>query len=242
MIELTVDIKGADSIAALLSGVRSQVPFAAALAINNTLNDAQAAIRKTLPEHFTLRRKEFIERTIYIGAVDRAKKDNLVGVVRVNPERNQLAKFELGGEKKSVTSKSLAVPVFREADRSRLITRGDPMALKKLFQVINQRGGRLRARRKKGEPPPPVMVGGDVFLFTGRDGRHYIAQRGFVSYGPQLPDRMGNRSNIHILYAFDKRVPIPGDLNFDATALAATLRHWQKNADEALARAIATAR
>jgi len=234
MIGLTVEIENGALIPTLMAGIATQIPFATSVAINNTLNDAQKAIRATLPQHFTLRRPEFIDRTIYIGQQDRARKDRLVGVVRVNPQRNFLAKFETDHEKTSRSGKALAIPIIRARDRSLIIKRGDALALKKVMDAIANREGRLKQRRKKGQPPPGPL--GDVFLLkTG--GRTLVMQRPVSG-----PDRTGNRSHLTVLYVFEHHVPIEPELHFDETALRTALATWGKNAEEAIAYALATAR
>lgn len=234
MIDITVDVIDASGVLGMLAGVHSQIPYATSVSINQTLNDAQAAIRRTLPGHFHLRRKDFVERTIYIAGKDRATKERLVGTVRVNPERNFLAKFEDDTVKKSHSGKALAVPVIRANQPDIIIKRSDPLSLKRVMDAIQRREGRLRVRRKKGAPPPDPL--GDVFLLK-RNGRTLVMQRPVSG-----PDRVGNRSNLKVLYVFEDQVPIEPELHFDETALATALARWSINAQEALARAIATAR
>lgn len=224
-LDVTVDDRG--GIASWLSGARAQLPFALSVAINNTLNDAQAAIQSRLPAEFTLRRADFIERSIYIGPKDRAKKDNLVGTVRVNPARDYLAKFEEGGEKTSSTGKALAVPILRASDKTLIIRRGDPLSLQHVMQAIQERGGKLkRPRRAKGAPPPAGQLS-SVYLVKSAKGTFVIQRTG---------------SSTRVLYAFEREVPIPAALNFDAIALDAALTHWDQNVSEAIAYAMATAR
>ena len=95
MIQATLTRDTPTDLGAMISGFREQLPYALALAINDTVNQAQAAIQTSLPTDFTLRRASFITNTIYrqLGR-DFATKANLVGTVRVNPDRDFLAKFE----------------------------------------------------------------------------------------------------------------------------------------------------
>jgi hypothetical protein len=234
LIELEVSVVDQSGVVGWLSGVRAQLPYATSVAINRTLDTAQAAIRTSLPEHFTIRRKDFIERTIYIGPKDRARKDNLIGTVRVNPERDFLAKFETGGEKHSKSGKALAVPVIRARDKTMIIRRSDPLALKKLLEAIDARGGKVKQRRKKGQPPPTAM--GDVFILKTAKGT-LVMQRPVSG-----PDRVGNRSNLKVLYAFKDEVPIDDDLHFAETAMKAAVGVWNKNFLDAIDLAMGTAR
>jgi hypothetical protein len=230
MFTLDVTTDDRSGIAGYLSGLRAQLPFATAVAINDTLNQVQTAVQKTLSTEFTLRRESFIKQSVFIGPSDRATKDRLVGTVRINPDRNQLAKFEDGGEKTSVTGKSLAVPIFRQDDPSLIVGRGDPLSVKALMaSIASHRGKVLRPRVRKGQ----LRVAVDpnrVFLVTNGKGT-FILQR--VGSG-----RSGNR----VLYWFRKEVPVPASLHFDATATATALERWAPNFDRALEFAIMSMR
>ena len=223
-IEITVD---KPDLATMLSGLGRQLPFAESVAINNLVDDAQTAIRATLPGTFTLRRADFINRTIYIANADRARKDNLRAVVRVDPSRNFLAKFEAGGEKTSQSGKSLAVPIFREDNKTLIIRAGDPLALAKVMQAIEQRQGKLRGRRRKGEPKPLISQQSQVYLVKSASGT-FIAER--------------TGTTTRVLYAFKKEVPIAPELHFVDTARAAVLAHKDQRFEEAIQYAIATMR
>lgn len=230
MLTLTVTTDDQSGIAGALSGLRGQLPFALSVAINNTLNDAQSAIQAKLPDEFTLRRADFIQKTIYIAPGDRARKDNLVGTVRVNPDRNFLAKFEYGGEKQSASGKSLAIPIMRASDPSLIIGRGDPLSVKMLMASITASHGKvLRSRVRKGQ----LRVAVDpnrVFLLKTDKGT-FIVQR----TGPGAGDT-------RILWQFRKQTALPANLDFENTAMQAALKSWDGNVTKAIAYAIATMR
>jgi hypothetical protein len=208
------------------------VPFALSRAINKTVDAAQDAVQAALPAEFHLRRAPFIEQTIYRKpGQDFATKTNLAGVVRVNPERNFLAKFEDGGEKQSIAGKSLAVPIMRQADRDLIIRRGDPLSVKMLMASIQLHKGkvlRFRNLRKKGQVKITVDPN-RVFLVKNAKGT-FILQR--VGTGSA-----GNR----VLYWFRKDVPIPDSLHFDEIALKTALATWDANMADAIEFAMATA-
>lgn len=230
MIELDVTTDNQSGIAGMISGLTSQLPYAYSVAINNTLNSAQSAIQAKLAGEFTLRRADFIQRTIYIAPSDRATKNNLVGTVRVNPARDMLAKFEDGGMKTPQASSTLAVPIFRADDKNIIIKPGDALSVKRLMDSIKNRSGNvLRARVRKGM----LHVAADpnkVFLVTTPNGT-FILQR----MGP-------GAGNNRVLYAFKKSVPLPASLHFDETAMSAALASWDTNFNAALDRAIETMR
>jgi hypothetical protein len=124
MIEVQIDQKALGDALRAIGLVGPKARYAASLGINRTLNEAQDAIRAGITERFTLRRKDFILRTIYRKpGEDWATKDNLRGAVRVNPEQNFLAKFEEGGLKTPRSGRALAVPVDVRRNKADIIPR-----------------------------------------------------------------------------------------------------------------------
>jgi hypothetical protein len=229
MFELEVIADNQSGLAGMISGLTQQLPFAYSVALNNTVNDAQAAVRAKLRGEFILRRPDFISRTIYIGPADRARKDRLSATVRINPERNFLAKFEEGEDKQARAGKSLAIPIMREQSPMLIIRKGDPLSLARLFQSIEKRKGRVfKGRRKKGESAPINF--GRVWITHNSKGT-FILER-------LRPGRGGNR----VLYWFRQSVPIDERLHFVSTARDAALASWDNNFSAALDRAIATMR
>lgn len=105
--DVTVDQK---AVTKALKGLESQMPFAMSKALNDVANDAQRSIQDGLSQHFTLRRPEFIRKTIKRERDDFATKTKLEAVVRIDPKRNMLAKFEDGGTKTPTTGKAIAIP------------------------------------------------------------------------------------------------------------------------------------
>lgn len=94
------------------SHLGGDLKFGASVALNRTADDAQTAIRDTLPGRFTLRRPDFILRTIYRQpGLDFASKTKLEAGVRIHPERNYLAKFEAGGRKLPRGPSLLSIPL-----------------------------------------------------------------------------------------------------------------------------------
>jgi hypothetical protein len=234
MITASLDIVtgNAAEFTSAIVGLSEQLPYAYSLAANQTINDAQKAIQATLPERFILRRADFISHTIYRKpGQDFATKTNLVAAVRVNPDRDFLAKFEDGGQKTSTTGKSLAVPIFREDDPRIIIGRGDPLSVQKLFDAIATRKGHtFKGRKKRGQPGPQQINFGRVFIAKNEKGTFILERQSSGSGGTR------------VLYWFRKSVPIKDQLHFDDTAMAAALEHWEENLYAAIDRAIGTSR
>jgi hypothetical protein len=232
MITLDVVQEGGTPIAAMISGLASQIPFASSVALNLTANSAQSAVRGSLPGEFTLRRRSFVEQTIYRKpGQDFATKANLVAAVRVNPERDFLAKFQDGGQKTSIAGKSLAVPILRLETPSIIIQRGDPMNVKMLMAAIQVSGGRVLRVGRVSKKNGTITVKRDpnkVFLVKSAKGT-FIVQR----TGP---------GSTKVLYEFQRAVPIKPQLHFEEIAYAAAIAAWDANWDAALLRAIETMR
>lgn len=227
MITLDVVQDGGTPIAAQISGLASQLPYALSVALNLTANAAQSAVKATLPSEFTLRRASFIENTIYRKpGQDFATKTNLVAAVRVNPGRDFLAKFEVGGEKRSLSGHALAVPIVRIGAPNLIIGRNDPRSIHRVMALIAEQGGKAVGPFKKRTATRAARQ--SFFILRTRHGNTLVMQR--------------DGANVGVLYAFKKQVPIKPDLHFDETAMAAALASWDANFAAALDRAIATMR
>jgi hypothetical protein len=226
MIDLQVEIRG-DDIAKHLLAVSSQLDYATSVAINNTLNDIQKDERAHIHQTFTLRRPDFIDRSVYIGPQDRARKDRLVGIVRINPKQDVLAKFEDGGRKSPQASASVAVPIVRAGDPLHIFTRGDPLSVRRLMQTIETKR-QYRRRRGGSRLSLQEITTESVYLVKSARGTFIIAREG--------------PGQTRVLWAFKRSVPIEPSLRFKEIALETALRVWPTRAAEAIAHAIETAR
>ncbi|MCU0648055.1 MAG: hypothetical protein MUF00_08675 [Gemmatimonadaceae bacterium] len=109
---MKLTIQGFEPVRRELAAIGREMPFAASVALNAIANRTQAEIRRTLPGNFMLRRKRFVERTVYREpGVDFATKTRLQAGVGIHPERDVLTKHEDGGSKRSRDGGRLAVPV-----------------------------------------------------------------------------------------------------------------------------------
>lgn len=222
MPEITLTYDARDAIAAF-ADLERQMPYVASVALNSTANDAQKAIRANLPGKFTLRRREFMERTIYRRSGvwpqgDNASKAQLTAAVRIHPQRDQLAKFEEGGQKQPTSGSTVAIPIPRLNNPNMIIRRSDPMHLSKLPGSLTK-SGRTRTKSKLGLP---------VFAVTDRQGRKMIL--------------MNVGSTVRTLYVFQRSVPIPATLGFRETAVKVIGQRWTPNVLAALDKAIKTSR
>ena len=222
MIDLKVSID-AEGVIGQLGVIADQIPYATSVAINNTLNDIQKAEREHIHSEFIMRRPDFIDRSVYIGPKDRARKDHLEGTVRINPERDVLAKFEDDTEKRSQGAAKLAVPVFREGDKGLVIRRSDQLSIPSLMRAIKKRAGQMKAQ--KGQKQKDVQL------------KAYITKN---ARGTFIIGRLGTETRV--LYAFKTAVPIAPVLQFKEIAFNTAVANWETRAAEAIMHAIETAR
>lgn len=218
-----------------------QVPFAMSRAVNATLKGSQGDVRQTLPGHFTLRRKTFVERTVKITQF--ANKRNIAGVLAIDPTRDFLAKFEDDTVKSGQGGKSLAVPLIGGARPAETAIVPKALRLQALqLKPVQGRKGKARLEGLKGTftittPKGTYVIqrtGGfkrQTFTFTDRDG----SQR----TGKMKRQRI---STTRVLYAFKKTVPIQPVLGFDKTARKGIDQRWEQEMRTAFDEAERTAR
>ncbi len=173
-----------------LAEIGRQAPFAMAKTLNATANAAQEAVREGLESKgaFTLRRPEFVLRTIYRKpGQDFASKKNLRAVVRVHPERDFLAQHEEAGRKVPTSGRTVAIPLdaVKPTESSVVPRRLRPSALRSNAQV-------RRITTPSGE-----------YLVRNRFGRGRGGLRGWRT---------------EFLYRLQTSVPLRGRLGFVRTA------------------------
>lgn len=199
----------------LVKTLDDQLPFAASRAINFTLNDIQTAERDEITQHFTLRRPDFILRSVKINPEDRATKRNLIGTIRIDPTRDFLAKFEDGGTKVAAAGHELAVPEPIIAGQRVIPTRLRPKNLQ--LQVSRTGSGKVQ--------------------FKGLE-RTFMVEKSMFSGG--ILQRTGR--GVLVLFWFQRAVRLPPSLQFRQTATRITNERIEFNFQRALAEALATAR
>ena len=111
-LDIKITITGGESLTAAFAACRQRAPAAMAKALNDTANSAQTQVRDGLASRFTLRRPDFMLRTIYRKpGQDFATNQKQQAAVGVNPERNYVAKFEDGGRKTARSGRDVAIPL-----------------------------------------------------------------------------------------------------------------------------------
>jgi hypothetical protein len=148
-----IEVLGEEAARRMFDEIGRQGPFALSRTLNALANKTQQTVQNQLGERFTLRRPDFVKRTIYRKpGQDFATKSKLEAAVRVHPDRNFLAKFEDGGTKTSTSGSRLAVPIEVRRNKNEVITKANrPKALlnkPKVFKkgkLILQQVGRAKA-------------------------------------------------------------------------------------------------
>ena len=207
MTDFTMKLEGADEVNALLAKLPANARYGAALGMNRTMDEAQAEIRRGLSGKFTLRRKSFVENTIYRKpGEDWATKDKLEARVQVNADRDQLAKFEEGGDKRPRSGKALGVPVIGGARPTKGAVVPEKFKLKTLF--FSQQGLLSQARSIAGAKKR-----------SGRNALLKASAKKYVSMNGKVFEIIGTKRapRLKLLWVFRPSVRIAPKLRFAET-------------------------
>jgi hypothetical protein len=200
--------------------VARQFEYAVARALNLTATDFQAEERRGIEARFTLRRRDFVLRTVKVERADFARRGKLYVDVGIDPRRDILAKFEPGGVKRARGGGALAVPQdVRRSDLDVVPRSRRPRAFH--FRVHRTKRGAVQL---KGER------------------RTFILEQGFLRGGIFQRTGRGPRSSVRLLYLFTRAVPIAPDLRFAQTAMKISKTRFTRNFQQAFLDALRTAR
>ena len=207
-----ITIRGHDETRKALQDIGRQAPFALSLALNATANEAQAEIKASRNARFTLRRKTFVENTIFRKrGEDFATKTKLQATIRTHPERDFLAQHEEGGQKTAVTGTNLAIPL--EAVK--------PNASSIVPKRLRPSAMRMNSQVRK------VVTPSGTFLVRNRPGK---GRRRMVGWRSEF------------LYKLKSSVPIRPRLQMRDTAQKAIDESFVRHAMACIDRALGTAR
>lgn len=215
--------------------VRDQLPFALSLALNNLGIQFVVIQQNGIEMRFNIRRPNYILPTV---KMTRGTKQNPDVRTFIDPERDILAKFEVGGVKRPgafgsrVVMGSIAIPIDHRATNDdgtiRMAMLPSNLGLASVRRLSTKdsatelsRAGLKGARRTFVIPPgrsPGLPSGG-------------IMQR----IGP-------GRRDLALLFVLKPTIPIPAMLKFEETGKRVADEHWSVHMTNALERALATAR
>ena len=155
---LTLKITGHDDIRKALQEIGRKAPKALVLTLNKLADDGQKSVQGTLAKSFTLRRAEYVTKTIFRKGDDFATQSRPRAAYGVNPERNILAKFEENSIKAPISGRSIAIPLSAvKPTRDSVVSKGlrlstlrtDPKVRRittpnGTFLVKEKRGGKVK--------------------------------------------------------------------------------------------------
>ena len=224
---ISVGTSGAEKAhASVMRSLPKQIRYATAVALTRTAKDAQAEVRRQLPERFTIR-TGWVAKGIRIKS---ARKDDLESSVQVKDDF--MALQETGGLRRSRSGDALAVPVgARPTPRS--MTRPDKfpgrMLDKSRYFIAPLTSKSLTARSRDGKNVRRRIHSQQL---TGADvGKMAVFRR-----------RSKKRLPIDLMYIFAKQVDVKPRFGFMETVKAVVEARLGENFSEAVRDALASAR
>lgn len=212
MVQLELEVNVADTIGYLTLVQEEQLPFATAVAINQTAKDIQVANREHLHAVFQLRRVEWAERSVKITHF--ATKREQWAQIGIHPpgasgdaRADILAKFESETQKQSATGGRIAIPVNAKRTKADIV--------------------------RDSQRPRALLAAGQAFEISTKDPNLQL----IVRYVGRGRDR-----KLETLYLLVPRVRIRPDLQFLPLSQRTFDAHWEANAMTALEQALKTAR
>ena len=234
--ELTLEIRGANELKAMLAAQRNQLPYAMSLGLNTLVGEAQGAIKQGLAGRFRLRREAFIKQTVYRRkgtwpTGDFSSKTALTAAVRINPARDVLAKHEDAGTKTPRGGHRLAIPTIRLNQPNLVIGRGNRYNLASLPVIPGASATQIRrVKRKSG-----VAYRATGVTFYATRTRKAGATIIWEARGAGTPPRA-------IWMLRPGGVPLAPRLGFQQTAQGVIDQRWEAVLGAAIDRALATAK
>ena len=167
---------------------KKQIPFATAQAINNTL----FGLRKEMAKQTVKKLDRPVPFTQRGFLVTKAKKTNLVGILRIRPEVESYLKFQIDGGVRKPSSKKVPVPITKNkrlnkygniAGKRSGLVKGS----KEFIATIGGATGVWKENRK-GQPPTLLIKFHDSVKYSKKPFDFYKIGRGYINgtYDRQL--------------------------------------------------------
>lgn len=214
--------------------IRDQLPFALSLGLNNLGIQFVEIQQIGIETRFTIRRPGYILPSV---KMTRGTKQKPEVRVFIDPERDILAKFELGGVKRPgsfgsrVVMGSIAIPVDHRA------TNEDGSI--RMAMLPSNLG--LAAARRLGKDGSTQLsragMKGKRRTFVIPPGRSFGLPSGAIM------QRIGpGKRDLALLFVLKPKIPIPPILEFEKTGKRVAEQHWPVHMSAAVEKALATAR
>ena len=212
---------------------RKNLPFAQAVALNNTAFQAKAKLVEAMPQKFDLRSPRMAKGF----RVDKAHKKQPIPSATVFHLDAWMAIHETGGDKRPTKGRSMGVPAAEtqakgRAPSGKIRERWWPRNLGKNAGFADPAAaGRMGGRGNKGKGAPKA------FLMTSRNGDRTIVRRTSRSTGKA--SRTGsNRWDLLDLYYLKKEVTVRPRWDFVDTVHKVAAQELGPNLADALERAV----
>ena len=266
-LELKWDEKDIRNAIGLVGSMSDQVPYAGAIAINRTLEEASAALRPKIDKRFHIREQGLLERIAprVLPKDQRASKTSLQGRIYSKDFAKLLVPFETGEEHRESTGADGRVnPVIiptanlRPSPKVRIPRSIYPVNLG-LFarKTINPQregpyfyalgrgslGGRAKKGVKKRATPISSTKSGRIQI-KGRQGTFVLNELTAPALDPSkwgVYQRVNDKVVVQ-LWAFRKQVPRPRILDFESTVGPIAAARLRPNFEGAFEMAMRTAR
>jgi hypothetical protein len=246
MTDLTITVKGADRVIAMLAELRGQLPYAQMIALNRTAEEILAGGRQQIRSAFTVRVPQFVLPPQRLPREWQARKDKLTARVTLGEggaqklgERRRaiLEPFEEGRPKTFNQFGPVAIPTsYLRPSRSGLVApKLYPRNLVGYFLRTGDfaslgRTARIATRTSKAKGQKKGQAVGRYFVL-GQSG-----ERAYGVYERQSP------TQIRKLWHYRSLVPRPPRLRFMETADRVFEARWQANLMGAIDVALRSAR
>ena len=218
-------VAGLEDVEAMMARLPENAKFGASIGLNRTADEVQAGIRAGLQgKGFTLRRKSFVEQTIYRKpGEDFATKAKLEARVRIHDERDVLAKHEEGGQKRPRQGRVVAVPIGARPTKDALVPA--KYQLKTLFFNRQSRWSQVKT----------------VATTKSKTARRRLLKRSVASDVTVTPDGRvwltegrGKSRRSTLLWVFKKATWIPPRLRFEETGRSIATNRLRPNVEGAI--------
>ena len=204
---------------------RKNLPYAQAVALNNTAFQAKDALIADLPDRFDLRSKRIAKGF----RVEKAHKKQAIPQASVMHLDNWMTIHEFGGDKQPNKSKNMSVPAAEVQAKGRAASgkigeRWKASAMRRTQGFADPVvAGSMGGRGKKGKGNPKA------FLMTSKDGERRIVRR---------TSRGGHRYDLIDLYYLKPKVKIEARWEYMDTVKGIAAHNLGMNFQRALAIAV----
>lgn len=228
---MEVTLRGLDELERALMAAPAEIARAARNAVNDTAREVQRGFRGTLGEKFSLTRRPFVERQVYLTP---ATKQNLAATVSIQGPgggESFLTKFEADRTKHPRRSSTLAVPAREIRERGGHVQRG--LGLKSFLPLATIGGTYQKFARRKGRLVPGKVISTNTRR-VGKRGTFLIT----LPSGTQALARRPRGGSLELLWYFMPQTPIPTSLRFEADAMRIAEKVFPSILDDAISHAL----